>query len=71
MELLDAMQVADLMKHRDNLLHMRERAIACENQGWAIKFNEACIPIPTDDKKFFLEAIEKALTSIESKIKKI
>ncbi len=71
MELLDAMKVADLMKHRDTLLHMRQRAIECEKQGWAIKFNESCLPIPNGDKKFFLEAIEKALTNIESKIKKI
>ncbi len=71
MELLDAMKVADLMKHRDTLLHMRQRAIECEKQGWSIKFNESCLPILTDDKQFFVEAIEKALTSVEAKIKEI
>lgn len=71
MELLDAMKVADLMKHRDALLHMRQRTIECEKQGWAIKFNEVCLPILTDDKQFFVEAIEKAITSIETKIRKI
>ncbi len=71
MELLDAMKVADLMKQRESILHMRQRAKECEKQGWAIKFNDSWLPILTDDKQFFVEAIEKALTSVESKIKKI
>lgn len=71
MELLEAQKVADLMKHRDQLLYMRERSISCDKQGWAIKFNDISLSIHVEDKQFFAEAIQNALTNIESQIEKI
>ena len=71
MELLDAMKVVNLMKERSCLLDMRS---GCENgdkQGWTFMVNDRKYPIPTDVKKIFMEAIDKAITHYNSQIEKI
>lgn len=71
MEIMNAIKVANLMKRRDNILTMREQAMNRENQGWSIMFNDSKFPIHTDDKRFFIEALNKALDQIESEIEKL
>lgn len=71
MELTIAIKITNLMKRRDNILTMHEQAIKRENQGWSIMFNDTKFQIHTDDKRFFLEALNKALDQVESEITKL
>lgn len=59
------------MKVRDAILDMRSSEIELGNCGWSIKFDTRTIPIPTEIKKAFKEAIEKALDQIEQEIDKL
>ena len=71
MDIMKAMKVAELMRHRDVLLTMRTQSIERENQGWSIGFNDIKFPILKDDKQFFREAIGNALDQVESEIEKL
>ena len=71
MKILDAMKVVDLMRERNCLLDMRSGCESGDNQGWAFMVNDRKFPIPTDVKKIFLEAIDKAITHYNSQIEKI
>ena len=71
MDIMNAIKVANLIKRRDNILTMHEQAVKRENQGWSIMFNDSKFPIHTDDKRFFIEALNKALDQIESEIEKL
>ena len=71
MDLTEALRVFNLMKRRDYLLEMRSQAIQRENQDWSLLLNDRKLPISKEDKKFFREAIGKALDQVEAEIREM
>ncbi len=71
MELIDAMKVVNLMKERSCLLDMRETCDSNSRSGWSFMVNDRKFPIPTETKKMFTEAINKALEYYNSELEKI
>lgn len=71
MKLTDALKVVDLIRDRERLIDMRARCIEKPNCGWSLAINDVKVPIPTEVKSIFSEAIEKALAYYNSEIAKL
>ncbi len=71
MEILDAVKVCNLMKSRDRLIDMHDDCIKGGQMGWSLMINDKKYQIPAEVKKFFNEAIDRAIDYYETEIKKI
>lgn len=71
MELIKALNVINLMKERDHILDMGQSMSVATNAGWSIMINDMKIPIPTEVKTIFVDAVEKSLDYFDTEIKKL
>lgn len=71
MELIKALNVIKLMKERDHILDMGQSMSVATNAGWSIMINDMKIPIPTEVKTIFVDAVEKSLDYFDTEIKKL
>ena len=71
MELIKAHNVVTLMRKRELMMDMRTGITNGSTQGWSLVVNDKRFPIPTEVKRIFAEAVDKALDHIESEIEKL
>ena len=72
MELDAAKKVHALVNDRARLLRMRADAISNNKmRGWSFMVDDNKHAIPTEIKRFFLEAIDKSIDYYEAEIEKL
>ena len=72
MELNDAKKVHALINDRERLLRMRADAISNNKmRDWSFMVDDNKHAIPTEIKRFFLEAIDKSIDYYEAEIEKL
>lgn len=72
MELNTAKKVHALINDRERLLRMRAEAISNNKmRGWSLMVDDNKHAIPTEIKRFFIEAIDKSIDYYENEITKL